>query len=664
MCGIAGIVAHEGRRADMVAVQRMAAAVGHRGPDGEGTWVSRDGRVALAHRRLAIIDLDARARQPMVRADGDVAIVYNGEIYNHAILRNHLRTAGHTFQTASSDTEVLIEGYRAWGIDGLLSRLDGIYSFALHDLVADVTHLVRDRYGIKPLYVSWIDRHDGTPELLFASEVRAIAAHPQKRTTVDWRQIARYLTFMSVPAPATILEGVWKVPAGCRLVVAPDGRATLLRFGEDIVPIRTPACSGPRGAIVAEIRTTFGKVVEAQLVADVPVGVMLSGGLDSGAILAEASRRRPGLHAYTVAFTDDPGSDETALAAATAGHCRAHHRIVRLDPQDAIGQVDDVIGAMDEPQADWVCVPLWFLARDVATRGLKAVLVGEGADELFVGYEHWRKYLGVIARLGAVARAAGPLSVIAARMLAAAPATSRVGRLARADFLARAARREELFWGGAILCWPTVLDALWHPADASMGDRTGPRWSTAPDDEWPSADDSPHACVRRWYRAIDRACPGAHPVDRMIAVEFRQRLPELLLMRVDKMTMAHGVEARVPFLARAMVDLAWKIPAAEKLAGEGTKALLREAFADLLPPDVLSARKRGFGAPVHRWLRGPFGSRVAREILDGPLSRGLAPKAVNDLAHDHLSGRADHAGILWALFVLSRWISISGAQTD
>ncbi|MFN3869339.1 MAG: asparagine synthase (glutamine-hydrolyzing) [Hyphomicrobiaceae bacterium] len=664
MCGIAGIVAQNGQRADLAAVQRMVSVVAHRGPDGDGTWRSRDGRVALAHRRLAIIDLHERARQPMVGINGDVAISYNGEIYNHAELRRRLMAAGHRFQTDSSDTEVLIEGYRAWGIDGLLSRIDGIYAFALHDVVADVTHLVRDRYGIKPLYVAWIDRRDGGSELSFASEMRAIAAHPLFRAKVDRRQIARYLTFMSAPAPATLLEGIWKVPAGCRLVVTSDGRAALVRFGGEVVPATAAGSAGSRSAIVAEIRATFGKVVEAQLVADVPVGVMLSGGLDSGATLALASRRRPGVCAYTVAFTDDPASDETALAAATARRCRAQHRILQLHPQEVVEHVDEVIGAMDEPQADWVCVPLWFLARDVAASGLKAALVGEGADELFAGYEHWRRYLGPIARIYSIARAAGPFSVLGARMLAALSPASNIGRLVRADFLARAGRRDELFWGGAILCWPAVLAALWRPAAVLPDDGRRPRWSCAANDDGPSPHESPAECVRHWYRSIDRACPGAHALDRMIAIEFRQRLPELLLMRVDKITMAHGVEARVPFLARAMVDLACKIPAAEKLAGSGTKALLREAFADLLPPAVLGARKRGFGAPVHRWLRGPFGSRVLREIADGPLGGTLAPGVVEDLARDHASGRADHAGILWALFVLSRWVSISGARTD
>ncbi len=657
MCGIAGIIERTGRRADPDAAERMGARLAHRGPDASGSWVSPDGRVAFAHYRLSIIDLDPRANQPMVGTDGKTVVVYNGEIYNHAELRGVLLAAGHRFNTTSSDTEVLIEGYRAWGIDGLLARLDGIFAFALHDGAADITHLVRDRYGIKPLYVTWVGR-DNVCTLAFASELRAILAHPEVEPRPDWRHVARYLTFMSVPAPATMIEGVFKVPAGCRLVVDADANTTIVRFHNPASPAARQPAPKSREDIVKGLRRTFADVVEAQMVADVPVGVMLSGGLDSGAILAEASRRHPGLDAYTIAFTDDPDSDESALAAETAARFGARHRVVRLCPEAAVDHVDDVIAAMDEPQADWVCVPLWVLSSKVAATGAKVMLVGEGADELFVGYEHWRTYLGPIARWAALARAAGPLSRAASIALAAAPA-ARLGWRTRADFLGRAARRNELFWGGAILCWPTVLEAIWHLRDAPGSTHARPRWLDAVGDVGPSVADSPAACVESWYRAVDRARPGADTVERMIAIEFWQRLPELLLMRVDKMTMAHGVEARVPFLARAMVDFALSIPSAEKLAGTGTKALLREAFADTLPPNVLTAPKRGFGAPVGRWLRGPFGHVVRRDILDGQLRGGLATGVVERLFNDHVAGRANHAGLLWALFVLSRWLSIS-----
>lgn len=657
MCGIAGIVAPRGQAADREVAERMAAALAHRGPDAQGCWVSADGRVALAHRRLAIIDLDARAHQPLVASDGVTAVVFNGEIYNYAALRRELLLAGCRLRTAS-DTEVLAEGYRLWGLEPLLERLDGIFSFVLFDGRTGDTHLVRDRYGIKPLYVAWHPQGCAAPQLMFGSELKALVAHPALRARPDWSQVAHYLTFMSVPAPHTILRGVWKVPAGCRVVVQPDGTACLKRYYETAAHCTAHACLA-RTRLVESIRSTFTEVVTAQMVADVPVGVMLSGGLDSGAILAAASRVRGNVDAYTIAFADDPDNDETPLAVQTARRCGARHHLLRLDPARAIEQVDTVIAAMDEPQADWVCIPLWFLAREVSARGQKVILVGEGADELFFGYEHWRRYLQDIARLAQWARWLSPAARLVAYVLRSS-AAHRISMRTRADFLWRAvSAREDLFWGGAILCWPLVLEGLLRP-DEVQGPAPRPAWNMDGGYEELEPGLSPAQRVAAWQRAITAAAPEADPPTRMIALEFRQRLPELLLMRVDKMTMAHGVEARVPFLARAMVELALRIPAQEKLAGQDTKALLREAFADLLPQPVLAGRKRGFSAPVARWLRGPFHRRVMHEIERAPLAGALDLAVVRQVARDHQAGAANHAAILWGLFVLARWMTLSG----
>jgi asparagine synthase (glutamine-hydrolysing) len=657
MCGIAGIVAPCGQRAEIGAIRAMTNALAHRGPDGEGTWLSPDSRIAFGHRRLAIIDLDRRAGQPMLSWDRRITIVFNGEIYNHAALRGELMARGHRFETRSSDTEVLIEGFRAWGIAGLLDRIDGIFSFVLHDGETQLTHLVRDRYGIKPLYVAWLEDGDRGTALLFASEMRGIASHPRFRARPSWSQVAHYLTFMSVPAPATLLAGVWKVPAGCRLEVDDKGAVRIERYQHAaLVDAGRQQCFAQRSDIVHSIRKTLESAVDLQMTADVPVGVMLSGGLDSGAILAEASRRHESLDAYTMAFTDDPESDETALAAETAQRFNARHHVFHLSAEEATSSADHVIAAMDEPQADWVCIPLWHLAKAVSARGGKVILVGEGADEQLVGYEHWRVYLGRIAALAAAARTAGPLAGLIGAGLARLGA-SNLGLRTRADFLSRAARRGELFWGGAVLCWPLVLEAIWNCEGA--GKPLQPLWMPSEDDATLHLENDAALRVASWYGAIDRLRPQADVVTRMIGIEFLQRLPELLLMRVDKMTMAHGVEARVPFLARPMVDLSFEISGADKLAGTQTKALLREAFEDVLPRSVVAARKRGFGAPVDRWLRGPFGTAVMDEIRGGALAPGLQLAVVETLMRQHRQGDANHAGVLWALFVLSRWLAMS-----
>lgn len=644
MCGLAGILAHPDRPLAEAALRAMTRAVAHRGPDGEGLWVSPDGTVGLGHRRLAIVDLDAAAAQPMGNEDDAVRIVFNGEIYNHTALRRELLAAGHRFSTASSDTEVLLHGYEQWGIDGLCERLEGIYALALHDGRSGRTLLVRDPVGIKPLYVAWLGG-----DLVFASEIRAILAHPAFTARPALAHLPDYLTFMAVPAPNTLVEGVFKIPAGHRLEVGAD------RLG-DLVPFWRPTANLPqvpaeRPALVRALRTELERVVTDQMIADVPVGVMLSGGIDSSTILALATRARgAGINAYSVGFTDDSDLDETAEAATVAAAFDARHHILRLAPETAIGAIDGMVDALDEPLADWVCLPLHALAAAVQTDGTKVVLVGEGADELFAGYEHWLTYLGPVARRFRLAHALAPL----ARGLAAILPGDDLRLATRADFLRRAGAGGEAFWGGAILCWPLVRERLL--ADGA-GAAPLPRWriggQAGPDTGRPPA---PDALIAGWYAGIDADLGPAHPLTRMAALEFRHRLPELLLMRVDKMTMACGVEARVPFLDTGLIEFAMAVPAEEKLAGARTKGLMREAVAGLIPENIRLAPKKGFGAPVERWLRGPFAERVRERIANGPLAASLDMALVERLFAEHRAGRINHAGVIWALYVASRWL--------
>jgi asparagine synthase (glutamine-hydrolysing) len=644
MCGLAGILAHSDRPLAEAALRAMTRAVAHRGPDGEGLWISGDGTVGLGHRRLAIVDLDAAAAQPMANEDGAVRIVFNGEIYNHAGLRRELVAAGHRFSTVSSDTEVLLHGYEQWGIDGLCERLEGIYAFALHDGRSGRTLLVRDPVGIKPLYVAWLGG-----DLLFASEIRAILAHPGFAGRPALAHLADYLTFMAVPAPNTLVEGVFKIPAGHRLEVGSDRRGDLVCYWRPTA--RRPEVPSGRPALVQALRNELERVVTGQMIADVPVGVMLSGGIDSSTILALATRARgAGINAYSVGFTDDSDLDETAQAATVAAAFGARHHILRLSPEAAIGAIDGMVDALDEPLADWVCLPLHALAGSVQADGTKVVLVGEGADELFAGYEHWLTYLGPVARRFRLAQALAPL----ARGLAAVLPGDDLRLATRADFLRRAGSGGEAFWGGAILCWPLVRDRL---LAGDGGAAPLPRWRTGgralPGTGTPPA---PDALVAGWYAGIDADLGPSDPLARMAALEFRHRLPELLLMRVDKMTMAHGVEARVPFLDTGLIEFAMAVPAEEKLAGARTKGLMREAVAGLIPEHIRLAPKKGFGAPVDRWLRGAFADRVRERIAHGPLAAFLNATLIDRLFAEHRSGRVNHAGVIWALYVASRWL--------
>lgn len=652
MCGIAGILALGQGPISESALRSMTRALAHRGPDGEAFWIAGDRRAGLGHRRLAIIDLDARAAQPMTNEDGTIFIVFNGEIYNHPALRAELAACGHQFQSASSDTESLIHGYEQWGIEGLLQRIDGIYSFAIHDSIRRVTHLVRDAIGIKPLYVAWRGRGPEA-ELLFASEMRGILAHPAVDAEPSWTALRHYLTFMAVPAPETMMRGIYKIPAGHRLAVFDGGDAHLIRTFSPVAAQSPPAISFEDARVA--LRQKLAGAVESQMIADVPVSVMLSGGIDSSALLALASRQHGALDAFTIRFDDDPESDETEAAAMMARRCGARHHIFSLSPQMAQEGMDAVISAQDEPQADWVCLPLWFLAQDVARHGTKVILVGEGADEQFAGYGHWRRYLGDIAAYAQRARITGKMGAHAAHA-GARLFQGNMRMLTRLDFLKRAAQGQDMFWGGAVLAWPMAADSL------LMGDEQAveqPRWkydSLTPSSQFEACSSD---LVRNWYADIDRQRPQQHSLDRMIALEFLHRLPELLLMRVDKMTMAHGVEARVPFLARSMVEFSMSLPAELKLSGPHSKWLLREAVRDLLPEQILSAPKKGFGAPVDRWLRGAFGPRAEDAIVAGPLRERVRLDRVKRLFSEHRGGQANHAGLIWALYVASRWISAS-----
>ena len=630
----------------------MARALSHRGPDGEGVWIDESRRIGFSHRRLAIIDLDRRAAQPMHNEDGSVTIVFNGEIYNHRALRAQLQTSGHVFRTDSSDTESLIHGYEEWGIDGLLKRIDGIYSFALHDGRHQVTHLVRDGLGIKPLYVAWLGMGAQT-HLLFASEMRAILAHREFQAEPATAALRSYFTFMSVPAPGTFMKGVFKIPAGHRLAIAADGKAMLQRTCNDVsekVPQSMTFEAARDG-----VRKHLEHAVASQMIADVPVSVMLSGGIDSGAILALASRLHGKLDAFTIRFDDDPESDETLAAGEMARFCGARHHIFTLTPDMVFDGMDSVIAAQDEPQADWVCLPLWFLAREVARNACKVILVGEGADEQFAGYAHWRPYIETIAAYAAHARLSGRIGNLVARAGAAAFGAN-MRMLTRLDFLDRAARGDPMFWGGAVLAWPMVADAL---IEHDPHESNQPRWIVQQPTPFGSVMPDAKSFMRNCYAEIDRIGPDRDPLQRMISLEFMHRLPELLLMRVDKMTMAHGVEARVPFLAKAMVEYSSQIPSPLKWDGPQPKWLLREAVRDLLPASLVDAPKKGFGAPVDRWLRGTFGRVAEDEICNGPLNARLHLPRIRQLFREHGTARANHAGILWALYLASRWMHMT-----
>lgn len=659
MCGIAGILDIGGTRpVDGTVLKAMGDSMAHRGPDGEGQWIAPDRRIGLAHRRLAIVDLSDEAAQPMCDAAETVWVTFNGEIYNHMALRALLEKAGHRFRTDHSDTEVLVHGYKEWGIGGLVDRLDGMFAFGLWDDGEKRLFLVRDRIGIKPVYFT---RTAGT--FRFASEIKAILADPSVPRDVEPAALNHYLSFMVAPAPLTMFKDIFKLPAGYLMEVDQSGRMEARRYW-DAVPgkgIDPGDLKGLSDAAVEDFYTTgirdrLQAGIEKRMMSDVPFGVFLSGGIDSSANVALMSRLmdQP-VETFTVGFKDYTHLNELDYASRVAKDFKTNHHEVLIDEGDMQGYLDDLVHHQDEPLADWVCVPLYFVSKLAKDSGVTVVQVGEGSDEQFSGYNSYRLYLKLHRWFwGAFNALPGPARKGAASV-AKGLSCSHTPRLDRiADILERGAKGQELFWGAAHAYWNIHKDRVL--ADPVEG---GP---------WPvleeaglntaglGAADSGEV-ISALMQSFDSAHPGRDELTRMIHNEFKVRLAELLLMRVDKITMSTSVEGRVPFLDHGLVDFTMDIPQAWKVRGGEPKYLLKKALAGILPDEVLYRPKMGFGAPMAEWLRGDFGKQAETAVLGSSLlERGF-------FNHDHIArrfknhreGRQDNALHLWLLFNLTAW---------
>jgi asparagine synthase (glutamine-hydrolysing) len=579
MCGIAGaMVLGEGDgpfRVTVPYVSRMAEAMAHRGPDGCGNWISPDGRVGLSHRRLAIIDLSPSAAQPMASPDGSLLITFNGEIYNHAQIREELKHRGVTrWCTDHSDTEVILQAFAHWGID-CLHRFRGMFAFGLWDARRHELWLVRDRMGIKPLYYSI---HHG--RLVFASEIKALLTDPEQERAVNEEGLFDYLTFLTTPAPDTLFRGIHKLAAGRLLRVDGQGRVEERRWYElwdHVEPLTGLLEAEIAERLLAELRTS----VQLRKVSDVPVGVFLSGGIDSStnaALFSEGSNGR--VKTFSVGYDADYGTykNELHFARLMAERVGAEHHEVVLSERDALEFIPRMIELQDEPLGDPVCIPVYYVSRLAREHGVIVCQVGEGADELFWGYGSWKLQLRAQEL---VDRWTWPrLCRVAVGALDRAGRTEGWLR----ELLRRAANRQPTFWAGADAFTQARKLGLLSPR---LRERFRGRTT------W----DALAPIHARWLR-------GRWEHDRlswMTYSDLNVRLPELLLMRVDKMSMGVSLEGRVPFLDHKFVELAMGIPAAVKTAGGESKHILKRAVRGLIPDAIIDRPKQGFGVPVHEW---------------------------------------------------------------
>ena len=571
MCGIVGILSFNSHgQVDRDVLARMRDTMAHRGPDGADSWISDDRKVGLGHRRLTIIDVSAAADQPMPNEDGRVVITFNGEIYNHASLRPELVAAGHRFRTDHSDTEVLVHGYEEWGLDGLLERVEGDYAFGIWDGRNRTLSLARDRVGVKPLYFAFIHGN-----LVFASEMKAIVAHPDFVPDIDPYALYHYLSFLTAPAPLTMMRGIYKLPAGCSLTIDANGAARMRRYwdavpGHGIDPTETAGLSEPalEEFYVRGIRDRLRASVDKRMMSDVPLGVFLSGGVDSSTNVALMSEYSPyPVETFTVGFSDYQHLNEFEHAHAIAKQFKTNHHEVVIQKKDMIDYLEKMIYHQDEPIADWVCIPLYFVSKLAHDNGMKVVQVGEGSDEQFCGYAGYMAYLRLYHRYWS------PF-----RKLLPKPVQSLIARAARltselnprfsvyADIIDRAARDREHFWSGATVFWDTLKDRLVRrdglgvPPDHATAIAAG-----VLDPSY--LDPDTFNVMRSFFSPFDRDHPGQDALTRMIYSEFKLRLPELLLMRVDKIGMSESLEARVPFLDHHLVEFTMDIPERWKTKG-------------------------------------------------------------------------------------------------
>ncbi len=592
MCGISGVLAFKNSNFEVTTayLARMRDTMVHRGPDGAGSWISPDRRVGLAHRRLSIIDLSIAASQPMSNGDGSIQIVFNGEIYNHAEIRRELEGLGRRrWKTDHSDTEVILHAFEEWGID-CLQKFRGMFAIALWDAKARRLWLIRDRIGIKPLYYSI---HHG--RITFASEIKALLQDPDQARAVNEEGLFHYLSFITTPAPDTLFAGIHKLPPGSFLTIGAEGQRHQERYW-DVLDHTTPLTGVAEEEIAERLLAELRTSVALRTVSDVPVGVFLSGGIDSStnaALFSECEAEK--IRTFSVGYDQNYRGCQSELpqAARFAASIGAVHHERVLTEHDFLNFLPRMIQLQDEPIADPVCMPVYFLSRLARENGAIVTQAGEGSDELFWGYHHWKHVLQLIRwNQYPVPRTAKKLGLFALRALGRSHGPEY-------EFLRRASVDLPIFWGGAEgFSQGAKLDVL------SL--RLRRRF----------ANQSSWEAIRPIHaRFVEKAWEKT-PVKWMTYVDLNLRLPELLLMRLDKMGMGASVETRVPFLDHKFVELAMSIPEKIVTRDNESKHILKKAVRGLISDDIIDQRKQGFGVPIQEWFLGRFGEFARRQLSE------------------------------------------------
>ncbi|MDX8410930.1 MAG: asparagine synthase (glutamine-hydrolyzing) [Mariprofundaceae bacterium] len=645
MCGIAGFIGRALPRDAKSILWRMAEKLHHRGPDSHGIWLDAVCGVGLAHRRLSIIDLSREGHQPMASASGRYHIVFNGEIYNFHLLRRELEDAGQRFH-GHSDTEVMLAAFDAWGLDEALKRFTGMFAFALWDSEARTLHLARDRLGEKPLYYGWVDQ-----KFVFASELKALRAMPGWQGDIDRGSLALFMRLAYVPAPYSIYQGVYKLLPGNVLSITdmlhPGERPVPREYwsaGEVVAAAQADQFSCGGQEAVAMLDGLLRDAVAKMMVADVPLGAFLSGGIDSSAVVAlmQVQSGRP-VKTFTIGLHDE-AYNEARHAKAVADHLGTDHTELFVTPEETMGVISRLPAIYDEPFADVSQIPT-FLVAQMAREHVTVALSGDGGDELFGGYNRhywaaaaWKRAVGlpgpVRAGLAGAIRAVSPVAwnALYSRLEPLLPVRWRARlageKLYKFAQLLQADSRAALYRG--------LVSQWFDPAQVVLG-ANEPATVLSDEDSWPA---------------------GMDFSEQMMFQDMTGYLPGDILTKVDRASMAVSLETRIPLLDHRVVEFAWRLPLDMKIRDGQGKWLLRQMLYQYVPRELVERPKMGFGVPIDVWLRGPLRD-WAESLLDEQRLRQQGffnVELIHRRWHEHLRAKRNWQYPLWCVLMFQAWL--------
>lgn len=633
MCGIAGIYKTSESNFEISdkLLKSMSNIIFHRGPDSDGMWLSHNRTCGFSFRRLAILDLSENANQPMHTPDGRYTIVFNGEIYNHQELRKELIEIGYKYRS-NSDTETILFGYAEWGV-GILEKMIGMWAFAIYDEQTNELFAARDRLGIKPFYYLF-----GNGDFVFASEIKSILQYPKYQKDIDFDELSNYLTFGATSSYASIFSQIDKLPAAHYLKIDKKGNLEIKRYWQ---PFQSEInyTEWTEDELVREIIRLARESIKIRMISDVPFGAFLSGGIDSSLNVALMSEfmDRP-VDTFTVGFKDLVKYNELEYADSVSKLFKTNHHEIIIDNKMALDKLNEISWHFDTPNADPVSIPLYFLSNLTRSEGTIMVLMGEGSDELFIGYNwmlrdfkfhetYWKAYHYL------------PKLIRKFNFNILKPLFIAFNQYLALDYLDRAAHSQEQYWSGIPMLTNQEIFELFSEKSNNRVQNT-------------------HQYAKSLHNQALQFNSKADYSQRSIFLEISQRLPEMLLDRVDKMGMANSIEARVPFLDHRLVELGFALNFQNKIPDKHTtKYLFKKAAKNIIPDEIISRKKQGFAAPISEWFRNEWYGYTKEKIEHSYLVReGIFNKEfINKLMQTHKSGKANFSKEIYSLLSLSLW---------